>query len=86
MALQQCKMANDDSQLHPVTYTYTRMHARTHFVKGSPFTAVEPEHQINDVCYLQETGMIFMACEDSKMLSYYIPVSIYMYVCGTYNL
>jgi ribosome biogenesis protein ENP2 len=44
-----------------------------HCSNGSPFTAVEPEHQINDVCYLQETGMIFMACEDSKMLSYYIP-------------
>jgi ribosome biogenesis protein ENP2 len=46
-----------------------------HCSDGSPFTAIEPDHAINDVCYLPETGMVFMACEDSKMLSYYIPVS-----------
>ncbi|CAI7990527.1 Nucleolar protein 10 [Geodia barretti] len=44
-----------------------------HCSDGSPFTAIEPEHAINSVCYLPETGMVFMACEDSKMLSYYIP-------------
>jgi ribosome biogenesis protein ENP2 len=46
-----------------------------HCSDGSPFTAIEPEHAVNDVCYLQETGMVFMACEDSQMLAYYIPVS-----------
>ena len=44
-------------------------------LQGSAFTAVEPEQDINSLCYLRGTGLIFMATEDTKMLTYYIPVS-----------
>ena len=41
------------------------------------FAAVEPEHDVNDLCYIRGTGLLFMAAEDVKMMSYYIPVSVH---------
>ncbi len=43
--------------------------------QGTPFTTVEPDHDINDMCYVTGTGLLYLAAEDSKLLSYYIPVS-----------
>ena len=45
------------------------------FIQGAPFTALEPGHDINQVCPVPGTGLIFMAVENTQMLSYYIPVS-----------
>ena len=43
-------------------------------LQGAAFTAIEPEHGINDLCHFGDSGLLFMATEDSKMLTYYIPV------------
>lgn len=40
---------------------------------GDPFTSFEPSVDINDVAYLQDSGMIFLANEGIPMHSYYIP-------------
>ncbi|KAG5518417.1 hypothetical protein PMAC_002811 [Pneumocystis sp. 'macacae'] len=40
---------------------------------GKPFTSIEPPVDINDVCPLNFTGMIFVANEGSPMHIYYIP-------------
>ncbi|KAG4304299.1 hypothetical protein PORY_002274 [Pneumocystis oryctolagi] len=40
---------------------------------GKPFTSIEPPVDINDVCPLDSTGMIFVANEGVPMHIYYIP-------------
>ncbi|KTW26949.1 hypothetical protein T552_02439 [Pneumocystis carinii B80] len=40
---------------------------------GNPFTSIEPSVDINDVCPLDFTGMIFVANEGVPMHIYYIP-------------
>uniref|UniRef100_A0A060TIE1 ARAD1D37972p n=1 Tax=Blastobotrys adeninivorans TaxID=409370 RepID=A0A060TIE1_BLAAD len=40
---------------------------------GSPYTSFEPTVDINDVAYIQDTGMIFLANEGMPMHAYYIP-------------
>jgi len=40
---------------------------------GAPFTAIEPEADINHVCLLKDTGMMIMAVEQPKMQIYYTP-------------
>ncbi|QSL66261.1 hypothetical protein MERGE_000638 [Pneumocystis wakefieldiae] len=40
---------------------------------GDPFTSIEPSVDINDVCPLDFTGMIFVANEGVPMHIYYIP-------------
>lgn len=41
---------------------------------GKPFTAIEPEDtKINDLCVYPKSGLLFMANEAPKILTYYIP-------------
>ncbi|OWF53780.1 nucleolar protein 10-like [Mizuhopecten yessoensis] len=40
---------------------------------GKAFTSIEPGTNLNDLCLLPESGMLFMANEAPKILSYYIP-------------
>ncbi len=43
---------------------------------GKPFTSIEPGTNMNNICLVPNSGMIFMANEAPKMLVYYIPVRI----------
>ena len=40
---------------------------------GAPFTAIEPENDINQVQIIKKSGMMVMACEEPKMQIYYTP-------------
>lgn len=40
---------------------------------GKPFTSMEPSVDINDVAYIKESGMFFLANEGMPMHAYYIP-------------
>lgn len=40
---------------------------------GAPFTSIEPPLDINDVCPVPDSGLIFVANEGKPMHSYYIP-------------
>ncbi|EDO37775.1 predicted protein [Nematostella vectensis] len=40
---------------------------------GKPFTSIEPQTNINDLCVFPDSGLLFMATESPKMLVYYIP-------------
>ncbi|ODV97094.1 hypothetical protein PACTADRAFT_48850 [Pachysolen tannophilus NRRL Y-2460] len=40
---------------------------------GKPFTSMEPSVDINDIEYIKESGMFFMANEGIPMHTYYIP-------------
>lgn len=42
-------------------------------VDGKPYTAMEPVVDINDVAYIEDTGMFLMANEGKHMHAYYIP-------------
>ena len=43
---------------------------------GKPFTSIEPGTGLNNLCLVPDSGMLFMANEASKILVYYIPVSL----------
>ncbi|XP_046445642.1 nucleolar protein 10-like [Daphnia pulex] len=40
---------------------------------GEPYVSVEATSDLNDLCLVPSSGMMFMATEDKKMLTYYIP-------------
>ncbi|XP_041484227.1 nucleolar protein 10-like [Lytechinus variegatus] len=40
---------------------------------GKPYVTVEAEHDFNDVCLVPNSGLMLMACEAPKLLSYFIP-------------
>ncbi|KAK2722714.1 hypothetical protein QYM36_003034, partial [Artemia franciscana] len=40
---------------------------------GKPFCSIEAKADFNDFCLVPDTGMMFLANEDKKMLTYYIP-------------
>ncbi|XP_043275576.1 nucleolar protein 10 [Venturia canescens] len=40
---------------------------------GKLYTSIEAEHDLNDLCVIPNTGMLFMANENPKMQTYYIP-------------
>ncbi|KRZ73481.1 Nucleolar protein 10 [Trichinella papuae] len=40
---------------------------------GKPFTSVEPNVKINDLCLVPDSGMFFLANDSQKILTYYIP-------------
>ncbi|XP_062591859.1 nucleolar protein 10-like [Saccostrea cucullata] len=40
---------------------------------GKAFTSIEPGTNLNDLCLLPNSGLLFMANEGQKILSYYIP-------------
>jgi ribosome biogenesis protein ENP2 len=42
-------------------------------VDGGPYTSIEPPLDINDVCPVPDTGLIFVANEGTPMHTYYIP-------------
>ena len=51
--------------------------------QGKPFTSIEPGTDLNDLCIVPDTGMLFMANEAPKILAYYVPVSkSYFYICA----
>ena len=37
------------------------------------YTSIEAEHDLNDLCVIPNTGMLFLANEHEKMRTYYIP-------------
>lgn len=44
---------------------------------GKPYTSIEPpDTSLNDISLIKDTGLFFVANEDQKILTYYIPVSI----------
>ena len=40
---------------------------------GDIFTSIEPEHDINDMCVVSDSGLVCLAVEDPQVQSYYIP-------------
>lgn len=43
--------------------------------QGKAYTHIEPEDtSLNDLCMMPGTGLLFMANEAPKILSYYVPV------------
>lgn len=42
-------------------------------LQGDPYVSVEATSDLNDLCLVPNSGMMFMATEDKKMLTYYIP-------------
>jgi ribosome biogenesis protein ENP2 len=40
---------------------------------GQPYTAIQADRDLNDLCVVPNSGMIFVANEAPKILSYYIP-------------
>src|SRR6218665_1545638 len=46
------------------------------FAQGKPYTSIQSELKLNDVCLVPNSGMIFIANESPKILIYFIPVSL----------
>ena len=44
-------------------------------MQGKLFTSVEAAADFNGLCLVPNTGMVFAANEDTKIQTYYIPVS-----------
>ena len=45
-------------------------------IQGKAYTHIEPEEtSLNDLCLMSGTGLLFMANEAPKILTYYVPVS-----------
>jgi ribosome biogenesis protein ENP2 len=42
-------------------------------VSGKPYTAIQTTTDLNDLCVVPGTGMMFLANEDKKVLTYYVP-------------
>ncbi len=40
---------------------------------GKPFTSIEPESKLNNLCLFPDSGLLFLANEAPKILTYYIP-------------
>ncbi|XP_070556214.1 nucleolar protein 10-like [Ptychodera flava] len=40
---------------------------------GKAYTSIEPDVNINDLCMVPDTGLLFMATESPKMQTYFIP-------------
>ncbi|XP_033117481.1 nucleolar protein 10-like [Anneissia japonica] len=40
---------------------------------GKPFTSIETEHNINDMCLVPNSGLVLMANEAPTMLTYFVP-------------
>lgn len=53
-------------------------------MQGKLFTSVEATADFNGLCLVPSTGMIFAANEDTKIQTYYIPVSIFMHLNFSY--
>jgi len=47
-------------------------------LQGKAWTSIEPtDTKVNDLCMVRDTGMLFLANEAPKILTYYIPVSLF---------
>jgi len=47
--------------------------------QGKAWTSIEPpDTKLNDLCVVSDTGMLFLANEAPKILTYYIPVSCFL--------
>ena len=44
-----------------------------HREDASPYASIEPANDISNLCVIENTGLVMMACHDEKMLAYYIP-------------
>ena len=44
-----------------------------HRDNAAPYASIEPQNDISNLCYLSNSGLVLMACQDAKMLAYYIP-------------
>ena len=53
--------------------------------QGKPFTSIEPGTNLNNMCILPNSGLMFLAHEAPKMLTYYIPVSCIVLYLPTYQ-
>ncbi|XP_015789909.1 nucleolar protein 10 [Tetranychus urticae] len=40
---------------------------------GKPFTSIQSQYELNDLCLIPNSGMFFLACENTKIQSYFIP-------------
>ncbi|XP_076441334.1 nucleolar protein 10-like [Babylonia areolata] len=40
---------------------------------GKPYTSIEPESDLNSLCVVPESGLVLMANEAPKILTYYVP-------------
>ena len=47
------------------------------YFQGKAYTAIEPGVDLNDLCQVPGSGLLFMANEAPKIMTYYIPVRIY---------
>ena len=48
------------------------------YLQGKPYTSIEGETELNNLCLIPDSGMLFMATEAPKILSYYIPVRFFI--------
>lgn len=55
-------------------------------MQGKLFTSIEAAADFNGLCLVPNTGMIFAANEDTKIQTYYIPVSIFIYLNFIYSM
>ncbi|KFM59426.1 Nucleolar protein 10, partial [Stegodyphus mimosarum] len=40
---------------------------------GKPYTTIQAPAHLNDLCFVPDTGLLFLANEDKKILTYFIP-------------
>lgn len=40
---------------------------------SKPYTSIQTQKDLNDLCIVPNTGMFFLACEDKKIQSFFIP-------------
>lgn len=48
-------------------------------LQGKLLTALEPGVVLNQLCVFPHSGLIFIANEAPKVLTYFIPVSVHLY-------
>ena len=44
-----------------------------HRDNAAPYASIEPQNDISNLCYMRNSGLVLMACQDAKMLAYYLP-------------
>lgn len=49
--------------------------------QGAPHTSIESEVDYNDLCLVPNSGMLFLATEDVKLQTYFLPVSSFSFIC-----
>ena len=87
-------------KIHSIHFHHATRHvisADTKIVKvwgqndGSPFTAIEPEGDINELTVLKGSGMMVMAMEEPRLQVYYTPslgqcsTQLFLYIFGAFG-